>query len=63
MGMRYIRVAGIGEIKQGEYKRVSPERGEHVLVCNVGGTIYALTRIHRWTARGQGKGVRELQAR
>ena len=42
MGMRYIRVAGVGEIKQGEYKRVSPERGEHVLVCNVGGTIYAL---------------------
>ena len=25
--------------------------------------VVALARIHRWTARGQGKGVRELQAR
>ena len=42
MALRYVAVAKIGEIPPGKSKRSSPERGEHVVVCNVGGTFYAV---------------------
>jgi 3-phenylpropionate/trans-cinnamate dioxygenase ferredoxin subunit len=42
MTLKYFRVAKVGDIPPGEYVRVSPQRGEHVLICNVGGAFYAI---------------------
>ena len=40
--LKFVRVASIGEIGPGESKRVFPERGEHIVLCNVGGSYYAI---------------------
>ncbi len=40
--LRYVRVASIGEICPGESKRVYPEHSEYIVLCNVGGTYYAI---------------------
>ena len=40
--LRYIKVTTVGDISLGESKRVFPERGEYVVLCNVGGTYYAI---------------------
>ena len=40
--LRYIKVATVGDISLGESKRVFPERGEYVVLCNVGGSYYAV---------------------
>ena len=40
--LRYVRVASIGEIGPGESKRVYPEPGEYIVLCNVGGSYYAI---------------------
>ncbi len=42
MSQEYVRVASIQEVAPGETVRVTPRRGEHVLLCNVGGSIYAV---------------------
>ena len=42
MVVRYAKIARLGEIPPGQLKRVSPQRGEHVLLCNVGGAYYAV---------------------
>ena len=42
MPPRYVKVARIDDIPLGGTVRVSPQRGDHVLICNVGGTIYAM---------------------
>ena len=42
MALKYVKVARVGDIPPGTTKRMSPQRGEHVLVCNVDGTIYAI---------------------
>jgi 3-phenylpropionate/trans-cinnamate dioxygenase ferredoxin subunit len=38
----YVRVASLEEVPPGGTVRVTPRRGEHVLLCNVGGRIYAV---------------------
>ena len=40
--LKYIKVASVSEIDPGESKRVFPERGEYVVLCNVGGSYYAV---------------------
>lgn len=42
MALRYLRVAKAEDIPPGTSRRVSPERGEHVVVCNVDGAFYAI---------------------
>ena len=42
MALTYWKVAAVGELSPGETKKVSPVRGEHVLLCNVGGAYYAI---------------------
>jgi len=42
VGKRYIRVASIEDICPGESKRVFPERGEYLVLCNVAGSYYAI---------------------
>ena len=45
MAQKHVVVARVGEIQFGESKRVSPQRGEHILICNVGGTLYAISDV------------------
>ena len=45
MAPKYVIVARVGEIPPGETKRVSPQRGEHILICNVRGTLYAIADV------------------
>ena len=45
MEARYVRVAGIDDVPPGETKRVMPQRGEHILLCNVDGSIYAVRDV------------------
>ena len=45
MATKYFKVADRDEVPPGESKRVSPRRGEHILVCNVEGTIYAIADV------------------
>jgi 3-phenylpropionate/trans-cinnamate dioxygenase ferredoxin subunit len=40
--LRFVDVGRVSEVPPGQTKRVSPERGEHILVCNVDGAIYAI---------------------
>ena len=40
--MKYLRVGKVGDLHPGETKTVSPERGEHIVLCNVGGNYYAI---------------------
>ena len=40
--LRYVKVASIGEIGPGESKRVFPERGEYIVLCNVAGSYHAI---------------------
>ena len=42
MALRYVKVATVGDVPPGTTRRMSPQRGEHVLVCNVDGAIYAI---------------------
>ena len=42
MELKWIRVAGIHDILPGRCRPVSPQKGEHLLVCNVGGSFYAM---------------------
>lgn len=42
MDPKWTRVAGIHDIPPGETKSVSPLKGEHLVVCNVGGSFYAI---------------------
>ena len=42
MDIKYVTVAAIGELSPGTFKRVSPSRGNHMLICNVGGDIHAI---------------------
>ena len=45
MAPRYVKVATTGDIPPGDTKRVTPQRGEHVLICNVDGTFYAIKDV------------------
>ena len=45
MKPRYVRVASLDEVSLGGTVRVTPRRGEHVLLCNVGGSIYAVRDV------------------
>ena len=40
--MKYVKAAKTGDMLPGESKSVTLEKGEHVLICNVGGTFYAV---------------------
>ena len=40
--MKYVKAAKTGDLLPGESKSVTLEKGEHVLICNVGGTFYAV---------------------
>jgi 3-phenylpropionate/trans-cinnamate dioxygenase ferredoxin subunit len=40
--LKYLRVGKVGDLDPGETKTVSPERGEHIVLCNVGGNYYAI---------------------
>ena len=42
MSLRYVRVATVGDVAPGEFARVTPERGEYVLLCNLDGAYYAI---------------------
>ena len=42
MTLRYVKVAKTWDLSPGKTYSASPQRGEHILVCNVGGTIYAI---------------------
>ena len=41
----YVRIARVGEVPPGEFKRVSPQQGDHVLLCNVEGNLYAIRDV------------------
>ena len=45
MEPKYVRVASLQEVSPGETARVTPRRGEHVLLCNVGGVVYAVRDV------------------
>lgn len=40
--MKYVKIASQGDILPGQVKSISPQRGEHILLCNVAGVYYAL---------------------
>ncbi len=40
--LRFVKVASVGEIGPGESKRVFPQRGEYIVLCNVAGSYYAI---------------------
>ena len=40
--LKYVKVASIGEIAPGQSKRVTPARSEYIVLCNVGGSYYAI---------------------
>jgi 3-phenylpropionate/trans-cinnamate dioxygenase ferredoxin subunit len=42
MELKYVKVAALEEVPPGKTARVTLQPGEHVLVCNVGGSIYAV---------------------
>jgi 3-phenylpropionate/trans-cinnamate dioxygenase ferredoxin subunit len=42
MEVRYVKVARVADLSPGKTLRVSPERGAHILVCNVEGSYYAV---------------------
>jgi 3-phenylpropionate/trans-cinnamate dioxygenase ferredoxin subunit len=40
--LNYIKVASIKELPAGQTKRISPMKGEYLLLCNVEGEFYAI---------------------